>query len=79
MTSVEEQFSIPTSYGEDRIVLMVKDPWWLFAYWEIQPGTERTVRSQLLPHEVSGLQTILRIYDVTDVAFPSQPAHRSRG
>lgn len=75
--TLEEQFSIPTGYGEDRIVLMVKDPWWLFAYWEIQPATERSARSQLLPHEVAGLQSILRIYDVTGIEFPSQPAHRS--
>ncbi len=55
---------------------MVKDPWWLYAYWEIQPSTERAARSQLLPHEVVRLQSVLRVYDVTDVDFPSQPAHR---
>ena len=68
---------IPMGYGDDRIVLMVKDPWWLFAYWEIQPGTERAVRSQLLPHEVPGLSSILRVYDVTGIEFPAQPACRS--
>ena len=64
-------------YGEDRIVLMVKDPWWLYAYWEIQPQTERAARAQLLPHEVAGLQSILRVHDVTDVDVPAQPAARS--
>jgi hypothetical protein len=73
----EEQFSIPTGYGDNRIVLMVKDPWWLFAYWEIQPQTERAARGQLLPEEVAGLQSILRVYDVTGVDFPAQPANRS--
>ena len=73
----EEPFQIPTGYGDDRIVLMVKDPWWLFAYWEIQPGTERAARGQLLPHEVAGLSSILRVYDVTGVDFPRQPARRS--
>jgi hypothetical protein len=68
---------LPTGYGDDRIVLMVKDPWWLFAYWEIQPGTERAARSQLLPREVPGLQSILRVYDVTGVDFPAQPARCS--
>lgn len=56
---------------------MVKDPWWLFAYWEIQPGTERAARAELLPHEVSGLASILRVYDVTGIDFPATPAHRS--
>ncbi len=29
---------LPETYGEDRLVLMVKDPEYLFAYWEITPG-----------------------------------------
>ena len=77
MAKPEQAFSIPTGYGDDRIVLMVKDPWWLFAYWEIQAGTERSARSQLLPHEVAGLQSILRVYDVTGVDYPTTPAHAS--
>ena len=28
---------LPESYGEDRLVLMAKDPEYLFAYWEITP------------------------------------------
>jgi len=74
-TGWEEQFSIPTGYGEDRIVLMVKDPWWIFAYWEIQPKTERAARSQLLPEEIAGLQSVLRVYDVTGMDGSAQPAH----
>jgi len=56
---------------------MVKDPWWLYAYWEIAPDTERAVRGQLLPYEIADLQTVLRVYDVTSIKFPAQPAHRS--
>ena len=65
---VDEPFSIPTGYGDTRVILMVKDPWWLYAYWEVQPQTERAIRGQLLPEEVPGLQSILRVYDVTDRA-----------
>ncbi|MBI4341300.1 MAG: DUF4912 domain-containing protein [Candidatus Omnitrophica bacterium] len=72
----EPPFSIPAGYGDNRIVLMVKDPWWLFAYWEIQPSVERAAKMQLLPHEVAGLQTILRVYDVTGRHYPDEPAHR---
>ncbi len=74
---VEAQFSIPSGYGDHRVVLMVKDPWWLYAYWEIQPATDRAARSQLSPQEVIGLQSILRVYDVTGVDYPSQSAIRS--
>ena len=74
---IERRFSIPTGYGDDRIILMVKDPWWLYAYWEIQSSTERAARSQLLPQEVAGLQTVLRVHDVTGIEFPAQSALRS--
>ena len=73
----EAQYAIPTGYGEDRIVLMVKDPLWVYAYWEIRPETERAARSQFLPQEIAGLRSILRVYDVTDLHFPEQPAHRT--
>ncbi len=71
--SVEERFSFPTGYGTDQLVLLVKDPWWLYAYWEIQPATERAVRSRLLPQEVAGFQTILRVHDVTGLAEGQGP------
>jgi len=69
----EQPYTIPAGYGDNRIVLMVKDPWWLHAYWEIQPTVERSARSQLLPQEAVGLRSILRVYDVTDVQVPAQP------
>ena len=73
----EAPYAIPSGYGDDRIVLMVKDPWWLYAYWEIQPATERAARNQLLPQDVAGLRSVLRVCDVTGIDFPEQPAHRS--
>ena len=72
----EEQYALPPGYGDTRIVLMVKDPWWLYAYWEVQPQVERAARRHLTPEEVIGLQTVLRVYDVTEVACPDDPAHR---
>jgi hypothetical protein len=54
---------------------MVKDPWWLYAYWEIQPQVERQARHQLSPDEHQGLHSILRVYDVTGRDFPAQAAN----
>lgn len=72
----EETFQLPSGYGDHRLVLMVKDPWWLYAYWEVQPDAERRARKPLKPEEIEGLQTVLRVYDVTDRDYPNQPAHR---
>lgn len=31
----EDQFNFPTEYGKTRIVLMVRDPYWMHTYWEV--------------------------------------------
>ena len=54
---------------------MVKDPWWLYAYWEIQADQEAQVRSRIPSEEREGVTSILRVYDVTDCNFPNQPAN----
>ena len=72
----EDGFAIPWGYGDHRIVLMVKDPWWLYAYWEIQPDRARQVRRQLAPEEIEGLRSVLRVYDVTDRDVPKQLPNR---
>ena len=33
----EERFLFPESYGVNRIRLLVKDPEWLFAHWDVDP------------------------------------------
>jgi len=63
---LEEQTAIPAGYGDHGITLMVKDPWGLYAYWELDARRERELRRQLAPDEMAGLQTVLRVYDVTD-------------
>ena len=51
---------LPASYGTSRLVLMVIDPYWVFAYWEItraQMAKARRGRPSAM--------TVLRIYDLT--------------
>jgi len=36
----------PTGYGSDRVVLLVRDPYWLQLYWEITPpAVKRTEKA----------------------------------
>jgi len=74
--AVDPSFTIPTGYGDHRIVLMVKDPWWLYAYWEIRPDVERQARRQVSQEDTGGLRSVLRVYDVTARRFPEEPAHQ---
>lgn len=71
----EEQFQLPGGYGDHKVVLLVRDPWWIFAYWEVDPHRERAARTQFLPEEVPGMESVLRVYNVTGVDYPSQPAN----
>ena len=29
---------LPVYYEEDKLVLLIRDPWWIYAYWEVTPG-----------------------------------------
>ena len=52
---------LPEGYGEDRIVAMVRDPYWIHTYWEL---TQETVSRGLraLGRAAPGARRILRVY-----------------
>jgi hypothetical protein len=58
--------ALPRDYGRDRLVLLPRDPWTLFAYWEITPTT-RTAALGGLGGNAAGGREVLRISDVTFV------------
>jgi hypothetical protein len=66
---------LPDSYGDNRIVLMVRDPEWLFTYWELRQDVIDSARNTLIPL-AEGAKTILRVYDVTDIIFNGYNAHK---
>ena len=33
---VQPQRELPDDYGDNQIYLLVRDPYWIYAYWEIQ-------------------------------------------
>ncbi len=59
-----ESMDIPDSYDKTRIAMMVRDPYWLFTYWEISRESfgelERSLGSRW-----SGCRLVLRVYDRT--------------
>jgi hypothetical protein len=55
----EETPELPEAYGEDRLVLMTKDPEYLFAYWEITP--ERRALAERAKHEREEYREALRL------------------
>ena len=53
---------LPQNYGQDRLVLMVRDPYWAHAYWEITQGTLDLAKSEL-GSEHEGSVSVLRVYE----------------
>lgn len=60
---------LPHSYGIDRLVLMARDPFWLFAYWEITATKQGEFSRSYGPAAWASTKNILRVYDVTGIDF----------
>lgn len=66
---------LPDTYGDNRIVLMMRDPTCLFAYWEIKKDIVDRVLNNL-GTLARNAKVILRVYDVTDIIFTGNNAHK---
>lgn len=55
---------LPSGYGKDRIVVMVRDPYWLHAYWELTRQAVSRAEAAL-GQEWFGSKPILRLLDVS--------------
>ena len=42
----EERFIFPETYGVNRVRLLVKDPHWLFAHWDVDPRVREGLRRE---------------------------------
>ncbi|WP_448603832.1 DUF4912 domain-containing protein [Thermoleptolyngbya sp.] len=70
LAEVDEPLSeLPDGYGESRIVLMPRDPQWVYAYWDIPNSKKEELRQQ------GGSRLALRFYDVTDINMAVQRPH----
>jgi hypothetical protein len=55
---------LPTHYGKDRIIVMVRDPYWLHCYWELTAATIKRAEAAL-GEEWHQAKPILRVLDVS--------------
>jgi hypothetical protein len=55
---------LPAGYGKDRIVVMVRDPYWLHCYWELTRHAIQRAEAAL-GQEWHTAKPILRVLDVT--------------
>ncbi|MCD6134091.1 MAG: DUF4912 domain-containing protein [Candidatus Omnitrophica bacterium] len=55
---------LPQRYFDNRIVLMVRDPWWLYTYWDISPEREKDVRAEIPLALRNKCRRVVRVYEV---------------
>ncbi|HVP58139.1 MAG TPA: DUF4912 domain-containing protein [bacterium] len=59
---------VPAAYGDDRIVLLVRDPYWVHVYWDI--SREALLRAKgVLKDEWYDARSVLRVHDITGISF----------
>ncbi|OPX86607.1 MAG: hypothetical protein A4E53_03041 [Pelotomaculum sp. PtaB.Bin104] len=67
---------LPHQYGVDRMVLMARDPHWLYAYWEVTATKQEDFNhSYGGPAAWSTTHPVLRVYDITGIDFNGNNAH----
>jgi len=69
--------NLPAGYGRDRIVVMVRDPYWLHCYWELTRHAIQRAEAAL-GQEWHGAKPILRVLDVSshDITSTSEQVVR---
>jgi len=60
---------LPSNYGITRCVLLVRDPYWVYAYWEVEEGHIDKIKRNISESQVATAKFVLRIYDVSLVDF----------
>lgn len=67
---------LPETYGKDVLILLPRDPHWMFTYWEITESLWQTCVQRWGARVVEQAQVLLRVHDVTGIDFPNSPSHR---
>lgn len=59
-----EAIDVPAGYGVNRIAAMVRDPNWIFTYWEVTDERYRELEKKY-GNAWSACSTIIRVFDIT--------------
>jgi len=66
---------LPERYYDNKLVLMARDPYWCYAYWDISPEVmaqkAASVRDEWGRHWL-----VLRVYDVTGISFDGSNSNK---
>lgn len=61
--SLAERITVPQGYGDHKIVLQVRDPWMLHAYWELSSEVIQRKEEQLKKKGLAVGKWMIRVYE----------------
>jgi len=71
----EKPQDLPSGYARERIVLQVRDPRWLYSYWQVLGSTWDRLKQEL-KGDFFTAKPCLRVYDVSSINFDGTNSHR---
>jgi len=67
-----ETRELPNEYGDTKIVLLIRDPEWVYAYWEINDASRAEFN---LARNGHNRRLVVRLYKITGRNWPQDSAH----
>lgn len=71
----EAEKELPWGYGDNKITVLVRDPSWLYVFWEINDTKRNEIKKFYGENIFYESQPILRVYDITNIAFNGNNAN----
>lgn len=69
-------YPVPETYNEDRLVILPRDPRWIFVYWDISDKTKKSTKNKYGTNIFEESQFVLRLHDVTETGEFSEKTSR---
>ena len=70
-------FELPEGYSDCRITLLVRDPYWIYSYWELPNWKLDELKSLMGHDQFSRSKKILRVYEVSGINFTGMNANKT--
>lgn len=74
---IVDNLDLPARYNHTKFTLIARDPYWIFAYWEISPSALAKLKKKIGIKLFNRSSYIIRMYDVTAVDFNGKNANSS--
>lgn len=65
--------SLPEGYNETQAVLLPRDPYWMFIYWEITENSKLNIANKYGKDVFNKSKSVIRVYDMTGVKEGENP------